>query len=68
MEQGVYSYPFEECLYGYRISMLEIFVFWIVVGGYCDYTGDRATTYLRNSLERLNAAIIDLDCADLLQV
>lgn len=66
VESGIQDYSFEECLLDYRLSMLEIFVFWVVVGGYCDYEGDRATTYLHNALERFNAAIADLDCTDLL--
>lgn len=32
-ERGVRGYAFEECLYDYRLSMLEVFVFWIVTGG-----------------------------------
>ena len=67
-EHGVDDYSFEECLNDYRISMLEIFVFWIVGGGYCDYEGDRATVYLHNSLERISAAIADLDCAEFLSI
>jgi thiamine kinase-like enzyme len=63
---GIQDYPFEDCLRDYRLSMLEIFVFWIVVGGYCDFEGDRATVYLHNFLERTNAAITDLDCAEFL--
>ena len=47
--------------------MLEILVFWIVTGGYCDYEGERATAYLHNSLARFDAAIADLGCMELLQ-
>jgi thiamine kinase-like enzyme len=65
-ENGIRDYSFEECLLDYRFSMLEVFVFWVVVGGYCDYEGDRATKYLHNALERFNAAIADLDCTKLL--
>ena len=57
---GVSGYPFEECLYDYRLSMLEVFVFWIITGGYCNYEDGRANVYLRNTLERLDAAIADL--------
>ena len=66
MSKGVHDYSFESCLRDYRLSMLEIFIFWIVVGGYCDYTGDRAEVYLHNSLERFNAAINDLGCTEFL--
>ena len=59
-EHGVRGYSFEECLYDYRLSMLEVFVFWIITGGYCNYEGERAAVYLRNTLERLNSAIVDL--------
>ena len=60
VERGVRGYSFEECLYDYRLSMLEVFVFWIITGGYCDYEGERASVYLRNTLERIDAAIADL--------
>ena len=59
-DNGVRGYTFEECLYDYRLSMLEILVFWIVTGGYCNYGGERAAAYLLNSLERFDAAVSDL--------
>ena len=59
-DNGVRGYTFEECLYDYRLSMLEILVFWIVTGGYCNYEGERAAAYLLNSLERFDAAVSDL--------
>ena len=57
---GVRGYTFEECLDDYRFSMLEILVFWIITGGYRNYEGERAAAYLRNTLERLDAAVSDL--------
>lgn len=66
VDNGVSGYPFEECLSDYRLSMLEVFVFWIVSGGYCDYDGERASLYLRNMLERFDAAIADLASTELL--
>ena len=63
-DRGIKDYTYEECLHDYRVSMLELFVFWIVTGGYCDYEGERAKTYLRNTLERLDAAIRDLDSTE----
>lgn len=62
---GVEQYSFEECLDDYRLSMLELFVFWIVTGGYCSYDGQRAAEYLRNTLNRLDAAIADLNSTEL---
>ena len=66
VNNGVRGYPFEECLSDYRLSMLEVLVFWIVTGGYCDFDGQRASAYLRNSLERFDAAVSDLACTELL--
>ena len=66
VSNGVSGYPFEECLSDYRLSMLECLVFWIVTGGYCDFDGQRASAYLRNSMERFDAAISDLACTELL--
>ena len=66
MNNGVRHYPFEECLLDYRLSILEVLVFWIVTGACCDFNGERATTYLHNALHRLDAAISDLSCTDLL--
>ena len=67
VHNGVGGYSFEECLRDYRLSMLEVVAFWVVVGGYCDYGGERAACYLRNSLERFDAAISDLSSIDLLK-
>ncbi len=63
-DKGVKGYSFDECLHDYRVSMLDLFVFWIVSGGYCEYEGDRAKAYLRNTLERLDSAIRDLDSTE----
>ena len=57
---GVRGYPFEECFLDYRLSMLEVFIFWIITGGHCNYQEERARVYLRNTLERLYAAISGL--------
>ena len=66
-EHGVRGYTFEECLYDYRLSMLEVFVFWIITGGHCNYEGERAAIYLRNTLERLDDAIVDLASTELVR-
>ena len=66
LDAGVTGYPFEECLIDYRLSVLELFVFWVVTGACCDFSGERATTYLHNTLHRLDTAISDLSCTDLL--
>ena len=63
-DKGIRGYSFDECLYDYRVSMLDLFVFWIVSGGYCEYEGDRAKEYLHNTLERLDAAIQDLNSTE----
>ena len=67
LENGVNDYSFQECWRDYRLAMLEIFVFWIVAGGYCDYDGQRATTYLHNTLARFDEAISDLGSAELIR-
>ena len=66
VDNGISGYTFEECLDDYRLSMLEIFVFWIISGGFCNYAGDRATVYLHNTLARFDAAISDLASTELL--
>lgn len=66
VDNGVSGYSFEECFRDYRLSMLEVVVFWIVTGGYCDYESERTSTYLRNSLERFDAAVSDLASTGLL--
>lgn len=63
---GVSDYSFEECLADYRLSMLEVLVFWVVTGGHCNFDGERATTYLHNTLARIDAAISDLASTELL--
>ena len=68
VENGIQGYSFEECFLDYRLSILEVFVFWVVVGGYCDWEGDRATVFLHNALDRFNSAIVDLGCSELLSI
>ncbi|MDE2842844.1 MAG: phosphotransferase [Chloroflexota bacterium] len=63
---GVTGYSLEQCWIDYRLSMLDIFVLWVVSGAFCDYSGQRATTFLSNTLARLDAAISDLSPEDLL--
>lgn len=67
VRHGVHDYSFEECLHDYRLSMLDILAFWVITAPYCDYTGPRATTYLHNTLHRLDAAISDLSPSSLIQ-
>lgn len=67
LENGVNDYSLQECWRDYRLAMLEIFVFWIVAGGHCDYEGERATAYLHNTLARFDAAILDLRSAELIR-
>ncbi|CAI8027336.1 hypothetical protein GBAR_LOCUS15636 [Geodia barretti] len=66
LDNGVSGYSFEECWHDYRLSMLEIFVFWIITGGYCNFESERATVYLHNTLARFDAAISDLAATELL--
>ncbi len=68
VNRGVSNYSFDECLSDYRLSMLEVLVFWVVTGGHCDFDGERATRYLHNTLERIDAAISDLACTELLSI
>ncbi len=59
LENGVRGYSYDQCLLDYRFSMLDLLLFWIVVGGYCDFGDQRATRYLHNTMERFSAAIAD---------
>ena len=63
---GVSGYSFEECLDDYRLSMMEVLVFWVVTGGHCNFDGLRAKRYLYNTLQRLETAISDLACTEML--
>ena len=65
VDNGVADYSFEQCWHDYRLAMLEIFVFWIITGGYCNYESARGTLYLHGVLERLDAAISDLASIEL---
>ncbi len=67
VDHGIHDYSFEECLHDYRLSMLEVLALWVITAPCCDFTSPRATTYLHNTLHRLDAAISDLSSATLLQ-
>ena len=65
-DSGVSGYSFENCWDDYRLAALEIFVFWIIAGGYCNYEDPRAKVYLHNTLARFDAAIAELRSMELL--
>ena len=67
VRHGVHGYSFEECLRDYRLSMLDVLALWVITAPYCDFSGPRATTYLHNTLHRLDAAISDLSPSSLIQ-
>ena len=67
VRHGVHDYTFEECLHDYRLSMLDVLALWVITAPSCDYSGPRATTYLHNTLHRLDAAISDLSPSSLIQ-
>ncbi len=56
----------DQCILDYRLAMLDVFVFWVVTGGYCDFKDDRGSVFLENALQRFDAAIKDLECEELL--
>ena len=66
VEKGVRGYSYEQCLLDYGFSMLDLLVFWVVVGGHCDFGGERAARYLRNTLARFGAAMADHGSAELI--
>ena len=66
VENGVRGYSYDQCLLDYRFSMLDLLLFWIVVGGYCDFGDERAAQYLHNTMDRFSAAIADHCSAELL--
>lgn len=60
VDGGVTGYSYDQCWRDYRLGILESFVFWIIAGGYCDFSDARATIYLHNTMARFDAAITDL--------
>ena len=66
LHAGVTGYSYDRCWRDYRLGILESFVFWIITGGYCDFSDTRATTYLHNTMARFNATITDLTPTNLL--
>jgi len=68
LEAGISGYTFDQCLTDYRLSFLDLIVFWTVTGAVCDWTSERATQYLRNTTERMDAAVTDHESMKLLHV
>ena len=66
LDGGVSGYTFDQCLTDYRLSFLDLIVFWAITGSACDWTSQRATQYLRNSLERMDAAVTEHESMKLL--
>ena len=66
VDKGITGYSFDQCLIDYRWAYLDLTVFWAVTGGPCDWTSSRAKQYLDNTLERIDAALYDNECAKLI--
>ena len=65
-ERGVARYDFERCFDDYRRAMLSWFSRVIFVGASYDLGNERGHALIQGLLDRVAAALLDLDCDDLL--
>lgn len=63
---GASGYPFDEAWADYRNAVLYLWVFVCTIAGTLDATNDRGNAWMQEMTARNAAAIMDLDCLDLL--
>ena len=63
---GVAGYEFDTCLRDYRRAMLSWFSRVIFVGASYDLGNERGHALIQGLLDRVSAALVDLDCHELL--
>ena len=63
---GVRGYEFDQCLHDYRLAALFCLAYAVIVGGSLDLTNERGVALVDAYVERIIAAVEDLDAAELL--
>jgi hypothetical protein len=66
VELGVTTQSIEQTWADYKVAMLYLFCFAIVIGGTLDPSNDRGRAFMRSLLERSSAALMDHDLLSLL--
>lgn len=65
-EGGVTGYSLEQCWDDYRLAVLWLFEYAVVIGGALDPANDRGSAFMSGLIERSSTAIMDLGLLDLL--
>ena len=65
-ENGVRDYSFDQCLHDYRLSTVFCLVYPVIGGGSVDMGNERGVALWNGWLERIVAAILDLDAGELM--
>jgi len=67
-EHGVQGYPFDQCLYDYRFSMIDLLYFLVMIIVLLDFSVNEEAGMIRDmAVERLCTAILDHHAGELLQ-
>jgi Ser/Thr protein kinase RdoA (MazF antagonist) len=67
-EHGVEGYSFEQCLHDYRFTLLDELHFLVMVLAHLDFSASEAVGRIRDvAIERICAAVLDHDAAELLR-
>ena len=66
-EHGVLEYSFEQCLYDYRFTILDLLYFLVMIIAHIDFSVKEAAGMRDMVIERCCAAILDHNAGELLQ-
>ncbi len=66
LENGVTQYPFEKCVFDYRLSMLQLVQRIVPAGAHLDFTSELGSSVIGLVFERTTAALVDLEVNNLL--
>lgn len=68
MEHGVQDYPFDQCIYDYRFTMLDLLYFMVMIIVLLDFSVNEEAGMIRDmAVERFCTAILDHNAGELLQ-
>jgi hypothetical protein len=66
LENGVRGYGFEQCLNDYRTCVMFCLAYPVISGGTLDHANERGVALVTAMLDRSVAAILDLDCGEMI--
>lgn len=66
LAHGVKDYTLEQCWADYRLAVLHLFAYAVLIAGTLDPSNDRGAAFMRQTLHRSSSAVMDHDLLPLI--